>query len=85
MHDEGDDENAPELSTYINVAGNNVVLAEGLYAEFLSQIQDGNFGLVKIFAEVLNDLQEDLGINLLNVPEPKQEPKANGKPKSTLH
>lgn len=85
IHEEGDEENTPELSTYINIAGNNVALAEGLYAELASQIQDGNFELVKIFAEVLNAIQTDLDVNLLDTPGQKQEPNKNDKPKHTLH
>lgn len=73
VEDSLDGDNDPDVSTFINIAGRNEVIAEGLYAELASHIEAGDFSFVSLLAEVIHDLQDDYKVDLLNPPTAKKQ------------
>ena len=75
---EGADGNEESVQTYINAAGYFGILAEGLFAEILDQINNGHWGLFTILREVVRDIEEEFDIT------PDQELEVPGE-STTLH
>ena len=56
-------EDGQEVQTYISVSGIRGLIADGLYAELSGQIEAGDFTLVSILADVINDIREDYNLD----------------------
>lgn len=79
-HIQPDADKAPEggVETIIAASGFYGVLAEGLYAELRDQLENGHTGLFEMLRMVIDDLEEDLGIE-------HDEELSNGDPSTHLH
>lgn len=51
------------VQTYMGAMGFYGIIAEGLYAELVDQIEKGNTALFSILRDVVRDVEEDLGLD----------------------
>lgn len=57
------EENNQLIQTYIMMVGYFDILAEGLYSELKSQIEQDNLMMFSMFREVIRDLEQELGLD----------------------
>ena len=56
-------EDGEGVQTYINACGYFGILEEGLYAELMDQVKNGNWGLFAALRRVVHDIEDELGIS----------------------
>ncbi len=69
----GEDDNQL-IQTYIMMVGYFDILAEGLYAELKSQVEQDNLMLFNCFREVIRDLEQELGLDPDDIIDPDSIP-----------